>query len=58
VIRVNNNKAEWVDVKYGREADGHVEVFGNLSVNDTIVKTASDEIRDGSEIKTKPAGVK
>jgi len=55
VIRVNNNKAEWVDVKYGREADGKVEVFGNLNVNDTIVKTASDEIRDGSDIKTKPA---
>lgn len=51
VIRVNNNKAEWVDVKFGREADGKVEVYGNLNVNDTILTTATDEIRNGSDIK-------
>lgn len=52
VVRVNNGKAEWVDVKPGREADGKIEVYGNLNVNDTILKTATDEIRDGSDIKS------
>lgn len=52
VVRVNNGKAEWVDVKTGRELDGKIEVFGNLNVNDTILKSATDEVRDGSEIKS------
>jgi len=56
VIRVNNGKAEWVNVKKGREADGKVEVFGLLQTGDQLVKTATDEIRDSSAIaKTKPA---
>ncbi|MBO9203742.1 MULTISPECIES: efflux RND transporter periplasmic adaptor subunit [Niastella] len=53
VIRVVNGKAEWVDVKKGRENDGKVEVFGNLTGGDTIVKTGSEEVRDGSAINVK-----
>lgn len=53
VVRITNNKAEWVDVKFGREANGKIEVYGNLNVNDTILKTATDEIRNGSEVKNK-----
>ena len=52
VVRVTNGKAEWVDVKPGRELDGKIEVFGNLNVNDTILKTATDEVRNGSDIKS------
>lgn len=56
VIRVSNGKAEWVDVKKGREADGKAEVFGLLQPGDQLVKTATDEIRDSSAVtKTKPA---
>ncbi|MBN9297651.1 MAG: efflux RND transporter periplasmic adaptor subunit [Filimonas sp.] len=51
VIRVINNKAEWVDVKKGREADGKVEIYGDLKPEDKLVKVASDEIRNGSELK-------
>lgn len=51
VIRVVNQKAEWVDVKKGREADDKVEVYGNLNEDDQIIKTATDEIRNGSDIK-------
>lgn len=51
VIRVVNQKAEWVDVKKGREADGKAEVYGSLNEGDQIIKIATDEIRDGSEIK-------
>ncbi|OQP54511.1 efflux transporter periplasmic adaptor subunit [Niastella yeongjuensis] len=53
VIRVVNGKAEWVDVKKGRENDGKVEVFGELTGGDTIVKTGSEEVRDGSAVNVK-----
>jgi RND family efflux transporter MFP subunit len=52
VIRVVNNKAEWVDVKPGREAAGRIEVYGNLNPGDTLITTGSDEIRNGSNIKS------
>ena len=51
VIRIVNGKAEWVDVKKGREADGKTEVYGNLNPGDQIIKTATDEIRNASEIR-------
>ncbi|MGZ3872765.1 MAG: efflux RND transporter periplasmic adaptor subunit [Mucilaginibacter sp.] len=51
VIRVVNHHAEWVDVKKGLEADGKVEVYGNLKNGDNVVKQASDEVRDGSQVK-------
>ena len=50
-IRVVNQKAEWVDVKKGREAEDKVEVYGNLNEGDIIIKIATDEIRKGSDIK-------
>jgi membrane fusion protein (multidrug efflux system) len=53
VIKVVNGKAEWVDVKKGRENDGKVEVYGELSGGDTIVKTGSEEVRDGSSVNVK-----
>jgi membrane fusion protein (multidrug efflux system) len=53
VVKVVNNKAVWVDVKKGRENDGKVEVFGELSAGDTIVKTGSEEVRDGSTLNIK-----
>lgn len=51
VIRVVGNKAEWVDVKRGREANGRIEVFGALQAGDQLVKKASEEVRNGSEVK-------
>lgn len=51
VIRVVNQKAEWVDVKKGREAGDKVEVYGDLNEGDQIIKTATDELRNGSDIK-------
>jgi len=53
VIRVTNNKAEWVDVRKGREADGKVEVYGNLKTGDQMIISANDEIRDGEPVKKK-----
>ena len=51
VIKIVGNKAEWVDVKKGREAEGKMEVYGALNAGDNLVKTASDEIRNGSVVK-------
>ncbi len=53
VVRVINHKAQWVDVKKGREAGNQVEIYGKLNEGDELVKTATDEIRDGSTLKTK-----
>lgn len=50
VIRVVQNKAEWVDVKKGREQNGKVEVFGNLTAGDQLVKIGSEEIRNGAAV--------
>ena len=50
VIRVMNNKAEWVDVKKGMEINGQVEIFGPLSLGDQLVTTASEEVRNGTDV--------
>jgi membrane fusion protein (multidrug efflux system) len=50
VIRVNNNKAEWVAVKRGESLENVVEVFGDLKEDDQIVLRATDELRAGTEI--------
>jgi membrane fusion protein (multidrug efflux system) len=51
VIRVVNNKAEWVDIKTGREDNGIIEIYGNLNPGDQLLKTATDEIRNGSPLQ-------
>jgi hypothetical protein len=40
-----------VNVKKGGSASDLVEVFGELSPDDQIVKRASDEIREGSIVR-------
>jgi membrane fusion protein, multidrug efflux system len=49
VIRVKNNKAEWVDVRQGITMDIGVEIFGNLNNNDTLLLRATDERKPGSQ---------
>ena len=51
VIRVTNHHAQWVDVKKGFQSGDKMEVYGDLKQDDKIVKKATDEIRDGSEVK-------
>ncbi|QHV99133.1 efflux RND transporter periplasmic adaptor subunit [Spirosoma endbachense] len=53
VIRVHDNRAQWVSVQKGNVIDSLVEVFGDLKQGEPIVKAASEEIRDGQAIKTK-----
>jgi membrane fusion protein (multidrug efflux system) len=51
IIRVTNHHAQWVDVKKGFQSGDKMEVYGDLKQDDKIVKKATDEIRDGSEVK-------
>jgi membrane fusion protein (multidrug efflux system) len=53
VIRVNNHKAEWVNVKKGIATENKMEVYGDLKAGDKLVRQASDEIRDGAGVKDK-----
>lgn len=50
VIRVQNKKAHWVPVSTGISSDGMTEVVGELSSADTIVKQATEEIREGAVV--------
>jgi membrane fusion protein (multidrug efflux system) len=50
VIRITDGKAERVAIKPGRSAEGKTEIFGALNVNDKIVTTGSEEIRDGAAV--------
>lgn len=51
VIKVSDGKVQWIDIKTGREADGKVEVYGPLTVGDTVVVKASEERRNGSPVQ-------
>lgn len=51
VIRVEENKAVWVYIKPGRTSNGDMEIFGDLSRGDKLVKVANEEIRKGSVIQ-------
>ncbi|MHA4811729.1 efflux RND transporter periplasmic adaptor subunit [Flavitalea flava] len=51
VIRVVDGKAQWVDIKKGRDQNGKTEIYGNaLKEGDKLIKTASEERRDGSPV--------
>jgi RND family efflux transporter MFP subunit len=51
VIRVRNNKAEWVTVQTGQSLSGDIEVFGDLASGDQVVKIASDAIHSGDAVR-------
>ena len=51
VIKVANGKAVWVPVTAGRSAEDRTEVFGSIALNDILVKNASEEVRDSSDVK-------
>jgi len=52
VIKIKNgNEVTYVDVEKGEDQVERVEVFGKLNLGDTILNTASDEIKNRSKIK-------
>ena len=48
VIRNQNGRAEWVDVKKGAAEGDLIEVIGNLHPGDMVVRRATDELREGA----------
>jgi membrane fusion protein, multidrug efflux system len=51
VVRNQNGRAEWVDVKTGALDGDLVEVMGKLKPGDKVVRRATDEIRDGTPLQ-------
>ena len=54
IIRVNQGKAEWVDVKTGVTVNGKTEVFGGLQLGEVVMANATDSIRSGTAVSTQP----
>jgi membrane fusion protein, multidrug efflux system len=52
VIRERSGRADWVDVRKGVTAGDLVEVLGNLTAGDHVIRRATDEIRNGTPIQT------
>ena len=53
VIKVSDNRAQWVSVQKGNVLDSLVEVFGDVQPGTPIVRKASEEIRDGQAIASR-----
>ncbi|KAA2224311.1 efflux RND transporter periplasmic adaptor subunit [Chryseobacterium sediminis] len=51
IIKKENGKARFVPVKKGRILNDTIEVFGELSEGDAIIKKGNEEILEGSLIK-------
>lgn len=53
VIRMNDGKTEWVDIRDGISLKDGKEIFGDLAEGDTILVRGSDEIKPETELKVK-----
>jgi hypothetical protein len=51
VIREHAGKAQWVNVAKGMADVDLIEVSGDLQVGDKVVRRATDEIREGANLK-------
>jgi RND family efflux transporter MFP subunit len=52
VIAVANGRAEWIPVQKGRENADKVEIFGNLQEGSQLILAATDELKNGTPVKT------
>jgi membrane fusion protein (multidrug efflux system) len=50
VVRNQNGRAEWVDVKKGASDGDLIEVIGAVQPGDMVVRRATDELREGAAI--------
>jgi hypothetical protein len=48
VIRVGDNRTEWVDVKTGAASGNLIEVFGELKDGDEVAVRGTDQLRPGT----------
>lgn len=54
VIKVEQNKTIWVDVKTGFTAADQTEISGDLNEGDQLVSLANEELKEGMIVKVKP----
>jgi RND family efflux transporter MFP subunit len=54
VIRISNNKVEWLDVKTGTRSGNLIEVFGDLKEGDQVAVRGTDQIRSGATVGLRP----
>jgi RND family efflux transporter MFP subunit len=56
VVRDDNGRAHWVDVRTGSAEGDLVEVLGELKPGDMVVRRATDELREGTAIQARATG--
>ncbi len=50
VLRIRNNRVEWVDVKTGATPGNLIEIFGDLHEGDEVATRGTDQLRDGTQV--------
>jgi len=55
VIRVRDNRADWVDVKTGATSEKLIEVFGDLKEGDEVAVRGTDQLRSGTTVTPRSA---
>jgi membrane fusion protein, multidrug efflux system len=58
VVKIQDGKAEWVDVQTGLNSGNLVEVFGNLRVGDLGAIRGTDELRPGTPVTAQESQLK
>jgi membrane fusion protein (multidrug efflux system) len=58
VVRVTQNRTEWVDVTTGAKNGNWIEVFGELQQGDSVAVRGTDQLRPGTEVSAKIASPK
>ena len=53
VVRIRNGKTEWIDVRTGLASGPLTEVFGELRPGDTVAVRGTDELRPGTDVRTR-----
>jgi membrane fusion protein (multidrug efflux system) len=50
LVRINHGVAEWIAVQKGNSLDSLVEIFGPVNEGEQVVKSATEELRNGQSI--------
>ncbi|MDO1449611.1 efflux RND transporter periplasmic adaptor subunit [Rhodocytophaga aerolata] len=50
IVRIKNRQTEWVDVSKGMALDDKIEIFGNVSANDTLAQNGSEELKPDKRV--------
>jgi hypothetical protein len=58
VVRLRDDKAEWVDVKTGATSGDLIEVFGDLREGDMVALRGTDELRPDTQVTPRLASAK